>query len=124
MEYKQCPRCKETLELTTDTWYRLRGRRGDGWSGYCKDCTKALASKKYPTIITIQSLQPGRSILASLALPTRRIIQAAKGPVYIHIRDTDTYRSLKDLGNEELTYSGLLDDLHSQGYTIKEAKLI
>lgn len=123
MEFKQCPRCKEILELTPDLWYSLKGRRGGGWSGYCKQCTRKAAARTYPIIITIQTLPANSSLIAALSAPMRQKIKSAKGPVYIHIQTSDTYRQLGNI-NEELTYDGLLDSLHEQGFTIKDTRAI
>lgn len=41
-ETKECPRCEDTLEVTSSFH-----KRGVGWQTYCKDCTKEYNREHY-----------------------------------------------------------------------------
>ena len=124
-QYRTCPSCKETKELTPDYWYVQKSRRGGGWSGYCKECMRGAVANKAPLIVVL-SKSPSTSLLSTVSGQTRLKIKRAKGQVWVHSLDTDTFRKYTDgqLSNEDKTYSEMLEDLHTAGYTIRQSKFI
>ena len=121
MEFKRCPSCKELKELTLDNWYTQKGRRGDGWSGYCKECTRQITNRNRPLVVQVQRF-PNTSLLSNVSKSIRKEITTQKHSTYIHSLETGTFKEYKS--GRILSYAEWLDELHSKGWTVGKVRFI